>query len=67
MFKIDWPCAIGGAIVGYYTKGKVESVKTTFRKISTDALNGIKESFDQPFTNGQNGQQAGQQNGNNNG
>ena len=45
MFKIDWPCAIGGALLGYYTKGKVESTKTTFRKISTDALASIKESF----------------------
>ena len=45
MFKIDWPCAIGGAVLGYYTKGKVESAKTIFRKISTDAKASIKESF----------------------
>lgn len=49
MLKIDWPCAIGGALVGYYTKGKVESVKTKFRKISTEALSTFKESFqDEP-------------------
>ena len=45
MFKIDWPCAIGGVILGYYTKGKVESAKTVIRKISTDARDSIKESF----------------------
>lgn len=50
MFKIDWPCAIGGALVGYYTKGKVENVKTKFRKISTEALSAFKESCeDNPF------------------
>ena len=45
MFKVDWPCAIGGVILGYYTKGKVESAKTVVKKISTDAMNSIKESF----------------------
>ena len=45
MFKIDWPCAIGGAFLGYYTKGKVESAKTTIKKISTDAVQSLKESF----------------------
>ena len=45
MFKIDWPCAIGGALIGYYTKGKVESTKAVVKKISTDAMNSLKESF----------------------
>ena len=45
MFKIDWPCAIGGAFLGYYAKGKVISAKETVKKISTDALTSIKESF----------------------
>ena len=45
MFKIDWPCAIGGAFLGYYAKGKVESVKGTFRGIYTDAVRNLKESF----------------------
>ena len=45
MFKIDWPCAIGGAVLGYYTKGKVESTKAVVKKISTDALASLKESF----------------------
>ena len=45
MFKIDWPCAIGGALIGYYAKGKVESTKAVVRKISTDAMASLKESF----------------------
>ena len=45
MFKIDWPCAIGGAVLGYYTKGKVESVKTDFKGIYTGAIKTLKESF----------------------
>ena len=45
MFKIDWPCAIGGALIGYYTKGKVESTKAVVKKISTDAMTSLKESF----------------------
>ena len=45
MFKVDWPCAIGGVVLGYYTKGKVESTKSVVKKISTDALTSLKESF----------------------
>ena len=45
MFKIDWPCAIGGAIIGYYAKGEGEAAKTTIKKISTDAVTSLKESF----------------------
>ena len=45
MFKIDWPCAVGGVVLGYYTKGKVESVKTNFKGIYTGAIKSIKESF----------------------
>ena len=51
MFKIDWPCAIGGAVVGYYTKGKVESAKTNFKRIYTGAVASLKDSFSdyEPF------------------
>ena len=45
MFKIDWPCAIGGAFLGYYTKGKVESAKANFKGICTGAVETLKESF----------------------
>ena len=45
MFKIDWPCALGGVVLGYYTKGKVIATKETVKKISTDALSSLKESF----------------------
>ena len=45
MFKIDWPCAIGGAIIGYYAKGKVEATKSSFKGIYTGAINSLKESF----------------------
>ena len=45
MFKLDWPCAIGGAILGYYTKGKVTAAKETFKKVSMDAMETLKESF----------------------
>ena len=45
MFKIDWPCAIGGLALGYIAKAKVESTKAVVRKISTDAMASLKESF----------------------
>ena len=45
MFKIDWPCAIGGLALGYIAKGKVESTKAVVKKISTDAMTSLKESF----------------------
>ena len=45
MFKIDWPCAIGGAVFGYYAKGRVEATKKVVKKISTDAMDSLKESF----------------------
>ena len=45
MFKIDWPCAVGGALVGYYAKGRVEATKAKFKNIYTGALNTLKESF----------------------
>ena len=45
MFKIDWPCAIGGAVLGYYTKGRVVAAKETFKKVSTDAIQSLKDSF----------------------
>ena len=74
MFKIDWATAIGGAAVGYLVKGKVESTKAVVRKISTDAMTSLKESFSgcekpQQATQGQTGQagqaQATQGNGQN--
>ena len=45
MFKIDWPTAIGGAVIGYYAKGKVEDTKAKFKGICTGALNTLKDSF----------------------
>ena len=45
MFKIDWPTAIGGALVGYYAKGKVEAAKSNFKGIYTGAIQTLKESF----------------------
>ena len=68
MFKIDWPCAIGGAFLGYYAKGKVESVKGTFRGIYTDAVRNLKESFEEDDSNSQPTQaKPTQGNGNGNG
>ena len=45
MFKIDWPCAIGGLALGYIAKSKVESAKTQFKGIYTGAISTLKESF----------------------
>ena len=45
MFKIDWMTAIGGAVVGYYAKGKVEATKAQFKGIYTGAIQTLKESF----------------------
>ena len=60
MFKVDWPCAIGGALLGYYTKGKVEAAKSNFKGIYTGAIENLKEAFEdsesiqaQAGTNGQ--------------
>ena len=46
MFKVDWPCAIGGALLGYYTKGKVEAAKSNFKGIYTGAIENLKEAFE---------------------
>lgn len=45
MFKIDWPCALGGAVAGYFVKGKVSDVKTKFQGIYTQITNDLKETF----------------------
>ena len=45
MFKLDWPTAIGGAVLGYFVKGKVEATKSQFKGICTNAVNTLKESF----------------------
>ena len=58
MFKIDWPCAMGGAVLGYYTKGKVEDTKAKFKGIYTGALNTLKESFSEEDTQGQSAPQG---------
>ena len=59
MFKVDWPCAIGGAFLGYYAKGKVEDAKKSFKGIYTGALSTLKESFSEetqsPEQTGKNG------------
>ena len=65
MFKIDWCAAIGGAVVGYYTKGKVESTKAKFSGIYTGAINTLKESFSEDSKPTQ-PTQAGQGQGNGN-
>ena len=63
MLKIDWPCAIGGLVLGYYAKGKVESTKSTFKGIYTGAINTLKESFSEDSQSTQ--PQAGQAQGKN--
>ena len=66
MFKIDWPCAIGGGILGYYVKGRIESAKTQFKGIYTGAIETLKESFseDSQGTQGtQNSQNSQKKNG----
>ena len=45
MFKIDWVAAVGGGVIGYLAKGKVEDTKDSFKRIYTGAINSIKESF----------------------
>ena len=64
MFKIDWPCAIGGLVLGYYAKGKVVAIKETVKRISTDAKDSLKESLadfeaEKPQVTGQSGQKNG--------
>lgn len=46
MFKLDWPTAIGGAVVGYLAKGRVEATKAQFKGIYTGAIENLKEAFD---------------------
>ena len=65
MFRIDWPCAIGGLFLGYYTKGKVESAKTQLKGIYTGAVNTLKESFSEDSSQTKDNQPN--QGGNNNG
>ena len=47
MFKIDWPTAIGGVVIGYFAKGKVEQTKQKFKGIYTSALDNFKESLEE--------------------
>ena len=54
MFKIDWPCAIGGAVLGYYAKGKVEDTKAKFRGIYVGAIETMKEAFSEDSAEDQN-------------
>ena len=56
MFKIDWATAIGGALVGYYAKGKVESAKTNFKGIYTGAIDTLKEAFSEDSNQAPQGQ-----------
>lgn len=60
MFKIDWPCALGGLFLGYYAKGKVEAAKTKIKSlINTDSGEILKESLkdrvNDTITEGKNG------------
>lgn len=59
MFKIDWPCAIGGAILGYYAKGKVEDTKSKFQGIYTGAVSTLKEAFSEDSKDTNNTQASG--------
>ena len=61
MFKIDWPCAVGGALLGYYTKGKVESTKAQFKGIYTGAIQNLKEAFSEESQGTGTGTQSTQQ------
>ena len=58
MFKIDWPTAIGGVVLGYYAKGKVEDTKAHFKGIYTGALKNLKEVFERDDSQGPQGPQA---------
>ena len=58
MFKLDWPCAIGGVVLGYYTKGKVENTKKKFCGIYTKAIENLKESFSEDYQDSQSTQNA---------
>ena len=58
MFKIDWPCAISGLVLGYYAKGKVEDTKKSFKGIYTNAVETLKESFSDDSQQGTQGTQA---------
>ena len=65
MFKIDWPCAVGGVVLGYYTKGKVENTKKKFCGIYTKAIENLKESFSEDYQDSQSTQNAQAGNGQN--
>ena len=65
MFKIDWPTAIGGAVLGYYAKGKVEATKAQFKGIYTGAIQTLKESFSEDSQQSQQTTQGQGKNGKN--
>ena len=65
MFKIDWPTAIGGAVLGYYAKGRVEATKNQFKGIYTGAIQTLKESFSSEPQEAEKPQSQGQSNGQN--
>lgn len=61
--NIDWATAIGGAVVGYYAKTKVEDVKSEAKKAISDtaaaaAIAAAQAINGQPSGQGQNGQKT---------
>lgn len=66
MIKIDWTCALGGALAGYIAKGKVEQVKSKFKGICTKGAENFKESFSEDSQGQSASWQAGVNGGNTN-
>ena len=54
--NLDWTTAIGGAVVGYYAKGKVEDVKSETKKAISDTAAAAAVAAAQAMVNGQSGQ-----------
>ena len=54
--NIDWATAIGGAVVGYYAKAKVEDTKAAAKKAVSDTAAAAAIAAAQAVVNGQSGQ-----------
>jgi len=51
--NIDWTTAIGGAVVGYYAKSKVEDVKSETKKAISDTASAAAVAAAQAIAAGQ--------------
>lgn len=56
--SLDWTTAIGGAVVGYYAKGKVEDTKSAAKKAVSETAAAAAIAAAQAVVNEQSGKKG---------